>query len=62
MSTACAGVLAIELPHGSEKIPAVRAVATFLAAMLAHLVGVATATDDSLPDPLPGHTEASQHA
>lgn len=55
---ACAGVLAIELPHGSEKIPAVRAVATFLAAMLAQLVGVATATDDSLP----GRAEASQHA
>jgi transcriptional regulator with XRE-family HTH domain len=59
---ACAGVLAIELPHGSEKIPAVRAVATFLAAMLAQLIGVATATDDPLPDPLPGHAEASQHA
>ena len=60
-SASCAGVLAIELPHGSEKIPAVRAVATFLAAMLAQLVGVATATD-ALPDPLPGHAEASQHA
>lgn len=60
-SAACAGVLAIELPHGSEKIPAVRAVATFLAAMLAQLIGVAT-SDDSLPHPLPGHAEATQHA
>lgn len=57
-SATCAGVLAIELPHGNEKIPAVRAVATFLAAMLAQLVGVATASDDSLA----GRTEASQHA
>ena len=55
---ACAGVLAIELPHGNEKLPAVRAVATFLAAMLAQLVGVATASDDPLATP----TEASQHA
>jgi hypothetical protein len=32
---ACAGVLAVELPRGAEQVPAVRAVATFLAAMLA---------------------------
>lgn len=55
---ACAGVLAIELPHGNEKLPAVRAVATFLAAMLAQLVGVATVSDDPLATP----AEASQHA
>jgi transcriptional regulator with XRE-family HTH domain len=36
---ACAGVLAIELPHGSEKTPSVQAVATFFAAMLAQLLG-----------------------
>jgi transcriptional regulator with XRE-family HTH domain len=56
--SACAGVLAIELPHGNEKIPAVRAVATFLAAMLAQLVGVAAVADDPLATP----AEASQHA
>ena len=55
--SSCAGVLAIELPHGSEKLPAVRAIATFLAAMLAQLVGVGTAADDSLAPPA-----ASQHA
>jgi transcriptional regulator with XRE-family HTH domain len=54
----CAGVLAIELPRGNEKLPAVRAVATFLAAMLAQLVGVAGVSDDALPAP----AEASQHA
>ncbi len=37
-STACAGVLAIELPRGSEHA-SVLAIATFLAAMLAQLVG-----------------------
>ena len=35
---ACAGVLAIELPHGAEELGSVRAVATFFAAMLAQLV------------------------
>lgn len=55
---ACAGVLAIELPRGNAQIPAVRAVATFLAAMLAQLVGVGTGADDALPAP----AEASQHA
>jgi len=37
-AAACAGVLAIELPRGGEQAPAVRAIATFLAAMLAQLV------------------------
>jgi transcriptional regulator with XRE-family HTH domain len=55
---ACAGVLAIELPRGTAQIPAVRAVATFFAAMLAQLVGGGTGSDDSLPAP----AEASQHA
>jgi len=36
----CAGVLAIELSGGAETVPGVRAIATFLAAMLAQLVGV----------------------
>jgi transcriptional regulator with XRE-family HTH domain len=36
---ACAGVLAIELPPGSEEMPSVRAIATFIAAMLARLIG-----------------------
>jgi transcriptional regulator with XRE-family HTH domain len=35
----CAGVLAIELPHGMEQARWVRAVATMLAAVLAQLVG-----------------------
>jgi hypothetical protein len=35
----CAGVLTIELTHGSEQTESVRAVATFFAAMLAQLVG-----------------------
>jgi transcriptional regulator with XRE-family HTH domain len=35
----CAGVLAIELSGGAETMPGVRAVATFIAAMLAQLVG-----------------------
>jgi transcriptional regulator with XRE-family HTH domain len=37
--SACAGVLALELPHGKAEAPDVRAVATFLAAMLAQLFG-----------------------
>jgi len=36
----CAGVLAIELAGGAEAVPGVRAIAMFLAAMLAQLVGV----------------------
>ena len=42
-AAACAGVLAIELPRGGERAPTVLAVATFLAAMLAQLVGGAVA-------------------
>jgi hypothetical protein len=38
----CAGVLAIELPCGSDETGSVRAVATFFAAMLAQLVGGGT--------------------
>ena len=37
-ATSCAGVLAIEFPHGSEGAPSARAVATVFAAMLAQLV------------------------
>lgn len=36
---ACAGVLAIELSHAGQPAPAVMAIATFLAAMLAQMVG-----------------------
>lgn len=47
---ACAGVLAIELPRGSEDAAPVRAVATFFAAMLAQLVGGApTASHTGTP-------------
>jgi transcriptional regulator with XRE-family HTH domain len=42
-AAACAGVLAIELPHGSTQVPAVRAVATFLAAVLAQVIGASAA-------------------
>lgn len=38
-SAACAGVLAIELPSGSVHVPSAQAIATFLAAMLAQLIG-----------------------
>jgi hypothetical protein len=38
-SAGCAGVLAIELPHGTEQTRSVRAVATILAAQLAPLIG-----------------------
>jgi hypothetical protein len=41
----CAGVLALEVPHGSEQAEPVRAVATILAAMLAQLVGAQSASD-----------------
>lgn len=43
-AAACAGVLAIELPHGSAQLPAVRAVATFLAAVLAQVIGSSAAS------------------
>jgi hypothetical protein len=58
---ACAGVLAIELSGGSEETPAVRAVATFIAAMLAQLVGVAV-DDESVPTVPIAPVEAGQHA
>ena len=48
---ACAGVLAIELPNGVEDAAPVRATATFLAAMLALLLGNA-ATPEPLPEPV----------
>jgi helix-turn-helix protein len=38
-SAGCAGVLAIELPHGNEQTKSVRAVATIFAAQLAPLIG-----------------------
>ena len=41
----CAGVLAIELPHGSELTRSVRAVATIFAAQLAPLIGGAQPAD-----------------
>jgi len=42
----CAGVLAIELPDGREQMPSVRAVAMFLAAMLAQLAGGTTSASE----------------
>ena len=48
-AAACAGVLAIELPPGVEQQAAVCAVATFLAATLALLLGSAPA-EDARPD------------
>ena len=55
---ACAGVLAIELPHGSEEATSVRAVATFFAAMLAQLVGGAP-TAANTGTPVAGDSTAS---
>lgn len=43
----CAGVLTLELARGSEGTESVRAVATFLAAMLAQLVGGASTSNPS---------------
>jgi transcriptional regulator with XRE-family HTH domain len=39
----CAGVLAIELPHGAEQSPSVRAVAMVFAALLARLIAAESA-------------------
>ena len=50
--SSCAGVLAIELPRGREESPAVRAVATFVAAMLAQLVGGAGSDATPAPEPV----------
>lgn len=55
----CAGVLAIELPPGSEESDAVRAVAVVFAAMLAQLVGAAPAASDQ-PLPSEGDRPARQ--
>lgn len=41
----CVGVLAVELPHGSEQRESVRALATIFAAQLATLVGTARLAD-----------------
>jgi hypothetical protein len=54
---ACAGVLAIELPHGSEAHPSVRALAVVFAAMLAQLVGGAPAASQST-SPAAGESES----
>lgn len=40
----CAGVLAVELPHGREQEPSVQAAATIVAAMLAQLAGAPAAS------------------
>ncbi len=50
--SSCAGVLAIELPRGREESAAVRAVATFVAAMLAQLVGGASSDTTPAPEPV----------
>jgi transcriptional regulator with XRE-family HTH domain len=47
--SACAGVLAIEVKDGREQDPAVRALATFFAAMLAQLVAVGASSDTTGP-------------
>jgi hypothetical protein len=41
----CAGVLAIELQHGSEQARSVRALATIFASQLARLIGPARQTE-----------------
>jgi transcriptional regulator with XRE-family HTH domain len=43
----CAGVLAIELQHGSEQKDSVRALATIFAAQLARVVGVARSAEEA---------------
>ena len=50
-----AGALALELPRGRAQVPAVRAAATFFAAMLAQLVGGATAADELQPPAASAH-------
>ena len=51
----CGGVLAIEVAHGLEQDPVIRALATFFAAMLAQLIGPgpAEAPSDAVPDLVP---------
>jgi hypothetical protein len=44
----CAGVLALELQHGSEQTKSVRAVATIIAALLAQLIGGQAIKDSDL--------------
>jgi hypothetical protein len=48
----CAGVLALELPHGREQERSVRAAATILAAVLAQLIGERRSAD-ALPEEKP---------
>ena len=50
-----AGALALELPRGRAQVPAVRAAATIFAAMLAQLVGGATAADELQPPAASAH-------
>ena len=47
----CVGVLAVELPHGHEHDPSVRAAATILAAMLAQLAGAPSSHEDVDSEP-----------
>jgi len=47
----CVGVLAIELPRGSEQSPPIRAVATFFAAMLAQLFAGEPASSPAASSP-----------
>jgi len=51
----CGGVLAIEVAHGLEQDPVIRALATFFAAMLAQLIGPgpAEAPSEAVPDLVP---------
>ena len=48
--SACAGVLAVELPDGTEQDAGVRALATFFAAILAQLVGVSASDSHDVVD------------
>lgn len=54
----CAGVFALELPDGGEQDPVVRAIAMFVAAMLAQLVGVAAGDSTADVDVRPPLEEA----
>lgn len=46
----CAGVLAVELPHGREQEPSIHAAATIIAAMLAQLAGAPAASEPRLDE------------
>ena len=55
----CAGMLAIELQHGGERRPALRALVTILAAQLATLISIPAAISDSAPSQAPPTSRAT---